>query len=237
MSRARRSQTARPHRDWPPRDGREIEMVAKLPRDRDDREIAARGGQSPPTCPPPARPPSNKAPSQLGPPPTEPQPAPPLPRAPPRPGEFAQLVYYNACPAEGDKSCAFYKRHSDYIDGDRHRVQGPQHACRSTARTPAAAPPSHHPPSHIRRPPRYPLAAVRPPTARPALAPSTAAVCRCLAGVRIFTLFMYLNDVPEGGGGGTRFTDLKPEPITFMPSRGKAVLWPSARYSRDVAEI
>jgi len=55
--------------------------------------------------------------------------------------------------------------------------------------------------------------------------------------VRIFTLFMYLNDVPEGGGGGTRFTDLKPEPITFMPSRGKAVLWPSARYSRDVAEI
>jgi len=88
-------------------------------------------------------------------------------RTPVANGEFAQLVYYNACPAEGDKSCAFYKRHSDYIDGDRHRVQG----------------------------------------------------------VRIFTLFMYLNDVPEGGG--TRFTDLPGEPVTFQPARGKAVLWPS----------
>ena len=36
----------------------------------------------------------------------------------------------------------------------------------------------------------------------------------------------YLNDVPEGGGGGTRFTDLS-TPITFMPEKGKAVLWPS----------
>ncbi|EOD41950.1 prolyl 4-hydroxylase alpha subunit [Emiliania huxleyi CCMP1516] len=55
----------------------------------------------------------------------------------------------------------------------------------------------------------------------------TGAPQRATSCVRIFTLFMYLNDVPEGGGGGTRFTDLKPEPITFMPSRGKAVLWPS----------
>ena len=33
-------------------------------------------------------------------------------------GEFAQLVYYNACPEDGHPSCAFYRRHSDYIDGD-----------------------------------------------------------------------------------------------------------------------
>lgn len=85
-------------------------------------------------------------------------------------GEFAQLVYYHACPSDTDASCAFYKRHSDYIDGDRHRIQG----------------------------------------------------------VRIYTLFMYLNDVPEGGGGGTRFTDLSP-PVTFMPKKGKAVLWPSVK--------
>ena len=44
-------------------------------------------------------------------------------------------------------------------------------------------------------------------------------------GVRIFTLFMYLNDVPEGGG--TRFTDLPGGPVTFQPQRGKAILWPS----------
>jgi len=89
-------------------------------------------------------------------------------RTPVANGEFAQLVYYHACPKGGDAQCAFYKRHSDYIDGDRQRVQG----------------------------------------------------------VRIYTLFMYLNDLPEGGGGGTRFTDLS-TPITFVPEKGKAVLWPS----------
>ena len=82
-------------------------------------------------------------------------------------GEFAQLVYYRACPKADDPSCAFYRRHSDYIDGDQHRVQG----------------------------------------------------------VRIYTLFMYLNDVEEGGG--TRFTDLPSGPVTFQPKRGKAILWPS----------
>jgi len=84
-------------------------------------------------------------------------------------GEYAQLVYYRSCPTEDDPSCAFYKRHSDYIDGDQHRNQG----------------------------------------------------------VRIYTLFMYLNDVPEGGG--TRFMDLPNGPITFQPQRGKAILWPSVR--------
>lgn len=88
-------------------------------------------------------------------------------RTPVENGEFAQLVYYHACEAAGDPSCAFYKRHSDYIDGDRHRVQG----------------------------------------------------------VRIFTIFMYLNDVPKGGG--TRFTDLPGGAITVMPQKGKAILWPS----------
>jgi len=41
-------------------------------------------------------------------------------------------------------------------------------------------------------------------------------------GVRLLTVFMYINDVEEGGG--TRFTDLG---ITVQPERGKAVLWPS----------
>ena len=43
--------------------------------------------------------------------------------------------------------------------------------------------------------------------------------------MRIFTLFAYLNDVPEGGG--TTFTDLPTGPVTFQPEKGKAVLWPS----------
>lgn len=36
------------------------------------------------------------------------------------------------------------------------------------------------------------------------------------------TVFLYLNDVEEGGG--TRFTDLD---ITIMPKRGRVVVWPS----------
>ena len=82
-------------------------------------------------------------------------------------GEYAQLVYYRACPEDGHPSCAFYRRHTDYIEGDQYRVQGP----------------------------------------------------------RIYTLFMYLNDVPEGGG--TRFMDLGGDNITFTPQKGKAILWPS----------
>ena len=82
-------------------------------------------------------------------------------------GEYAQLVYYRACPEDGHPSCAFYRRHTDYIEGDQYRVQGP----------------------------------------------------------RIYTLFMYLNDVPEGGG--TRFMDLGGDNITFTPKKGKAILWPS----------
>jgi len=82
--------------------------------------------------------------------------------------EFAQLVYYHACDDSSDNNkCAFYRRHSDYIAGDQHRLQG----------------------------------------------------------VRIYTLFTYLNDVPEGGA--TRFTDLPGGPVTFQPQKGKAVLWPS----------
>jgi hypothetical protein len=81
--------------------------------------------------------------------------------------EFAQLVYYHACPSPDDPSCAFYRRHNDYIDGDEHKLQG----------------------------------------------------------VRIYTLFGYMNDVPDGGG--TRFTSLPSGPVTFQPQRGKAILWPS----------
>lgn len=86
--------------------------------------------------------------------------------------EFAQLVYYRACPEDGHPDCAFYRRHSDYIEGDQFRVQG----------------------------------------------------------VRIYTLFMYLNDVDEGGG--TRFTDLPDGPVMFQPQRGKAILWPSVLWDK-----
>lgn len=41
-------------------------------------------------------------------------------------------------------------------------------------------------------------------------------------GVRILTLYLYLNDVD--GGGGTNFDQLG---ITVMPKRGRALLWPS----------
>lgn len=82
-------------------------------------------------------------------------------------GEFAQLVYYNSCPEPSHPSCAFYRRHSDFIAGDVHRNQG----------------------------------------------------------VRIYTVFMYLNDVEEGGG--TRFTDLPSGQITTEARRGKAIFWPS----------
>ncbi|EOD33508.1 hypothetical protein EMIHUDRAFT_455799 [Emiliania huxleyi CCMP1516] len=36
----------------------------------------------------------------------------------------------------------------------------------------------------------------------------------------------YMNDVP--GGGATTFPNLPSGPVTFLPQRGKAVLWPSA---------
>jgi prolyl 4-hydroxylase len=42
------------------------------------------------------------------------------------------------------------------------------------------------------------------------------------AGVRILTVFLYLNDVEEGGG--THFTDLD---ITVEPKRGRVLIWPS----------
>lgn len=41
-------------------------------------------------------------------------------------------------------------------------------------------------------------------------------------GVRILTVFLYLNTVPEGGG--TRFTQLD---LTVQPVRGRVLLWPS----------
>lgn len=42
------------------------------------------------------------------------------------------------------------------------------------------------------------------------------------AGVRIMTVYMYLNDVEEGGG--TQFPKLD---LTVQPKRGQALLWPS----------
>mmetsp|Transcript_10546 Transcript_10546/g.20769 ORF Transcript_10546/g.20769 Transcript_10546/m.20769 type:complete len:397 (-) Transcript_10546:486-1676(-) len=47
---------------------------------------------------------------------------------------------------------------------------------------------------------------------------------KLLSGPRIYTFFLYLSDVEEGGG--TRFTDIKP-PITNAAERGTAILWPS----------
>ncbi|KAL3915536.1 MAG: hypothetical protein SGARI_008161, partial [Bacillariaceae sp.] len=41
-------------------------------------------------------------------------------------------------------------------------------------------------------------------------------------GVRILTVFLYLNDVEEGGG--THFSQLG---ITVQPKRGRVVIWPS----------
>jgi len=41
-------------------------------------------------------------------------------------------------------------------------------------------------------------------------------------GVRVYTFFVYLSDVEQGGG--TRFTDLG---ITVTPKRGRGILWPS----------
>jgi prolyl 4-hydroxylase len=46
-------------------------------------------------------------------------------------------------------------------------------------------------------------------------------------GARILTVFLYLNDVTEGGG--TRFTKLG---ITVQPKRGRVVVWPSV-YDHD----
>jgi prolyl 4-hydroxylase len=53
-------------------------------------------------------------------------------------------------------------------------------------------------------------------------------------GVRILTIFLYLNEVEAGGG--TNFPHLKP-PITVTPKRGRALIWPSvlddAPHDRD----
>jgi prolyl 4-hydroxylase len=43
-------------------------------------------------------------------------------------------------------------------------------------------------------------------------------------GVRILTVYLYLNDVEAGGG--TNFNKLD---ITVMPKRGRALLWPSVK--------
>jgi prolyl 4-hydroxylase len=41
-------------------------------------------------------------------------------------------------------------------------------------------------------------------------------------GIRILTVYLYLNDVEEGGG--THFSQLN---ITVLPKRGRALIWPS----------
>ncbi|KAL3911945.1 MAG: hypothetical protein SGILL_007081 [Bacillariaceae sp.] len=46
-------------------------------------------------------------------------------------------------------------------------------------------------------------------------------------GVRILTMYLYLNDVEAGGG--TKFNNLN---ITVMPKRGRALLWPSVYNDR-----
>lgn len=43
-------------------------------------------------------------------------------------------------------------------------------------------------------------------------------------GARLYTFFVYLSDVEEGGG--TRFTDLD---VTVTPQLGRGILWPSVR--------
>mmetsp|Transcript_21995 Transcript_21995/g.54352 ORF Transcript_21995/g.54352 Transcript_21995/m.54352 type:complete len:125 (-) Transcript_21995:298-672(-) len=46
-------------------------------------------------------------------------------------------------------------------------------------------------------------------------------------GVRILTVFLYLNDVEEGGG--TRFTDLD---MIVAPKTGRVLIWPSTLDAR-----
>ena len=119
--------------------------------------------------------------------------------------EFAQLVYYHACREDLGEKCAFYRRHSDYIEGDEHKLPGVRiytvftctsHTARSQALKPLAT--IHEAAMGI---PSY----------------LTPACSHLLAAD--------LNDVPEGGG--TRFTDLPSGQVTFQPQRGKAILWPS----------
>lgn len=43
-------------------------------------------------------------------------------------------------------------------------------------------------------------------------------------GVRILTLFIYLNDVEEGGGTSFPYAN-----VVVTPKKGSAVLWPSVR--------
>ena len=47
-------------------------------------------------------------------------------------------------------------------------------------------------------------------------------------GVRLYTFFVYLSDVEEGGG--TRFTELG---ITVQPKLGRGILWPSV-FDKDL---
>ena len=51
-------------------------------------------------------------------------------------------------------------------------------------------------------------------------------------GPRILTAFLYLNDVPAGGG--TNFPDLD---LTVMPKRGRILLWPSVLDSNPSEKV
>lgn len=62
-------------------------------------------------------------------------------------------------------------------------------------------------------------------------------------GVRILTIYMYLNNVPMGGG--TQFPKLKKEgggkKLTILPKVGRAIIWPSvldeSPHERDIRTI
>jgi hypothetical protein len=58
--------------------------------------------------------------------------------------------------------------------------------------------------------------------------------------LRAFTIFVYLNDVPEANGGATIFPlakDERGEPLSVQPRAGAAAMWANVNEEGDAAEV